>query len=689
MHKQLQLVLMMTTALVSSPAFAEEDYDSFLGRIVVSAGEEKIAIDTPQAVTVITQDEIDRQQATTIGEVLEDVPGVSTVGSDRVFGESFNIRGIGSGQSADEYRLITLIDGAIKFHEQYRVGSLFTEPELYKNIEILRGPAASTLYGSGALGGIISLTTKDASDFLQEGQTWAVRPKLSYSSNGDGIQSSVIGAVRVEDFEVLASLNYRGANNYQDGDGNGVSGSEFDSLSGLAKIKYYFGDNQEQSIMASYQHWFSSADDQDYSQTTTSTFFGTVDRDVTDQTALLRYEHEGRGNAWLDLEALVAYSDTTVEQSDTQLGAFFGDDADYGYRSIQGNIRNTFDLSMGGGVSHFLTFGVSGLHQERTAETVTSGSTGTLSFHPEGEMQQAGIFAQSEINWNGLTLIPGVRFDYQTIEPGSGVPGGTDQSYTGFSPKIAALYELNDTFSVFGSIAHTERMPVLDEVFDTETRVGGTFYPGNISPDLDIEKSNNFEIGGTMSLRDLLEEGDAFDVKVTGFFNQIEDLIQRANGQATPITGPTTLSNFENVAEAEIYGVEAEAGYDSELYFAKLGYSLIRGENKTTGLALNSIPADTLTVTLGMRIPEADTTISWKGRFAADQNEVSGSTAPTPGYGVHNIYLDWQPDEGQFKGLDVRLAVENLFDRQYQRHLAGDPSRGRTFKISVSKLIGG
>ena len=51
-----------------------------LGKIVVSAGAEKVAIDTPQAVTALDQDDIDQTQATTIGDLLEGVPGVSAVG---------------------------------------------------------------------------------------------------------------------------------------------------------------------------------------------------------------------------------------------------------------------------------------------------------------------------------------------------------------------------------------------------------------------------------------------------------------------------------------------------------------------------------------------------------------------------------------------------------------------------------
>lgn len=144
---------------------------TLLDRVVIGAGVEKVAIDTPQAVTVLDQEAIEAEQPMTIGEIFRQVPGVTIVGSDRVAGQSFNIRGIGDLGSADESKIIVSVDGAVKFYEQYRMGSFFSDPELYKRVEVLRGPASSTLYGSGAIGGVVNFTTKDASDLLQDGQT--------------------------------------------------------------------------------------------------------------------------------------------------------------------------------------------------------------------------------------------------------------------------------------------------------------------------------------------------------------------------------------------------------------------------------------------------------------------------------------------------------------------------------------
>jgi hemoglobin/transferrin/lactoferrin receptor protein len=169
--------------LAATPAAAQEQDEglfTLLGRLILGTGTAKVAIDTPQAVSVLEQADLDREQASSIGDLFAAVPGVQAVGaSARALGQAFNIRGIGNTeQTASEARIIVTVDGAPKFFEQYRMGSFFGDLELFKRVEVLRGPASSTLYGSGAIGGVVNFTTKDASDFLVDGSDSALRFKL-------------------------------------------------------------------------------------------------------------------------------------------------------------------------------------------------------------------------------------------------------------------------------------------------------------------------------------------------------------------------------------------------------------------------------------------------------------------------------------------------------------------------------
>ena len=157
-HRHLMVTTALAVCLLSTPVLAQEAGQATgdattqlsLGKIVVSAGKEKVAIDTPQSVTVLDQEDIDNAQAGTVGDLLEGVAGVDAAGGVSSLGQGLNIRGMGTALSESDNRVVFTIDGVTKFFEGYRMGSLFTEPELYKRVEVLRGPSSSTIYGTGA-----------------------------------------------------------------------------------------------------------------------------------------------------------------------------------------------------------------------------------------------------------------------------------------------------------------------------------------------------------------------------------------------------------------------------------------------------------------------------------------------------------------------------------------------------------
>lgn len=662
----------------SQHAWAQE---TVLDRVVVTAGEEKVAIDTPQAVSTVDQEDIDREQATTVGDVLDDLPGVKSIGSDRVMGESFNIRGIGAGAAADEPRLIVNIDGATKYYEQYRMGSFFSDPELYKRIEVLRGPASSTLYGSGALAGVINLTTKDATDFLETGEIVTLREKLQYADNGDEVLTSTIVAARpTRRMEILASGNYRTSSTQTDANGNNIDGSEYNSMSGLLKGRFTGGREDEHTLTLSHQRWKSQADDQPYSQIGlgggTFIAFGTIDRKVDDRTSVARYEYAPIDNDWIDVTAQASFTSSENDQSDPTTNAAlfaFGRSWEVAYKIRQYSVENTATMR-GEDWDNFLTVGIQTAFQDRESNAINFlGNPFFPGSHPAGESDTVGAFVQSEfIFGNWLTVIPGIRFDHIGLKADSTVSAAVTEREHDFdliSPKVAVHAQINDIVGVFGSVAHTERAPVLDELYDTDGQ-------RNLKP----ETSDNFEIGTSLSFRDLADVNDALRLKATGFYNDVDDLIFRfADGQ-----------QYFNAEGAKYYGFEIEGGYESEYVFGRLGYSLIRGLLKT-GPDLDSIPADELVLTLGGRLPSHDVEFGWRGVYAADQERVSdptatieGGGAPTPGYVVQQLFASWMPEEGTFRNFGLRFGIENLFDEDYREHLSGDDARGRTFKLTAT-----
>ena len=169
--------LLASATCTAIPAFAQEIAPAarktyVLDPVILRAGAPKVASSVPQSVSVVSGTQLDDIEPDTIGQVLDTVPGVAGVGSGGFFGQGFNIRGFGStGAAASESGIVQLIDGEEKYYESYRQGSLFVEPDFLRQVEVLRGPGSSTLYGSGALGGVIAMETIEAGDLIPEGAT--------------------------------------------------------------------------------------------------------------------------------------------------------------------------------------------------------------------------------------------------------------------------------------------------------------------------------------------------------------------------------------------------------------------------------------------------------------------------------------------------------------------------------------
>lgn len=686
-------------ALCAAPAVAqevEENVFQMLGRIIFGTGTAKVAIDTPQAVTALEQADLDRKQAGSIGEMLRGVPGVQAAGaSARPMGQAFNIRGIGnSEQTASEERIKVVIDGAPKFFEQYRMGSFFGDLELFKRVEILRGPASSTLYGSGTIGGVVAFTTKDAADYLAEGETTALRFKLGYESNGGVVKPGVIYAHRAGNLDLLLALNTSHGGDKVDGGGLELAGTAHQSVSGLVKGKLTFGNDGDQTLTLALSRTDSDLDDAAVAQTggaATIPSFGFADIHAVDDTATLTWNHGFAGNDLLDLTVQLSYTDTDVSKRNftgSPLTCAPGTfqvlcDSDFAYKTTSLKIENASDLSSGDWVNT-LTVGVEVLDKERLATS----TQGPLLFHPEGTDRRIGLYAQGEFVWNDrLTIIPGLRVDFADRTPSAATvaAGGTATEDTSVSPKLSALYKLNENWAVFGTLAGTERMPTLDELYSTD---------GGRLPSLNLEKeeAKSYELGFTYQREGLFAEDDTLQLKATGFHSDLTNLIV-TNGA----TG--AVPRYLNVRSAEIWGGELEASYDAERWFAALGYSNVKSAYRkmpnpaANGLTVADTPAENVSLTLGAKLPDQGLVIGWTAYYfdAITTNSVSttaaGTITPTytPAYDTHDLFVTWKPETGALAGMDVTLTVENVFDADYKNNLAADRAQGMNAKLAIGK----
>lgn len=121
-------------------------------------------LETPQSVSVITQDQLEVQDATTLAEALRYTPGIQ----GEVWGYEprftwLTIRGFDATQTG-LYR-----DGLQLRNVNYAV-DYNVEPYGMERIEVLRGPA-SVLYGAGSPGGVVAFQSKRPTQVAQREAT--------------------------------------------------------------------------------------------------------------------------------------------------------------------------------------------------------------------------------------------------------------------------------------------------------------------------------------------------------------------------------------------------------------------------------------------------------------------------------------------------------------------------------------
>lgn len=125
-----------------------------LGEIVVTSLRiDRRIKDLPVSMAVIDSTQYLKRSALTLSNVLEDEPGVSR-GGDGVWATNINIRGFG------EDRLVILVDGnRVETATDLTASFSMIDVNDIDHVEIIKG-AQSSLYGTGAMGGIVNIITK-------------------------------------------------------------------------------------------------------------------------------------------------------------------------------------------------------------------------------------------------------------------------------------------------------------------------------------------------------------------------------------------------------------------------------------------------------------------------------------------------------------------------------------------------
>jgi hemoglobin/transferrin/lactoferrin receptor protein len=652
---------------------------------------------TAASVSVIGRDEIERNAATSLRDVLRYEPGVTVESSAGRFGlGDIGIRGIGGN------RVLMLVDG-IPLPDSYRVGRFSNASRnqfdlaLLQRIEILRGPA-SALYGSDALGGVVAMTTVDPADFIVAGAGVGGEVGGGYANARDGWTASAVAAG--EHSAVQALVGYqRSAGHEVDNQGSvDVVGrsrttpdpqtASNDSL--LGKLVYNGRARWRLTLERNEQQV--QTDVLSLNPLSARTVSLTGDDSSTRSRASVDVDAPAVG-VFSSLRGLVFTQraltvNDTVDVRDRTTRACL---SALGTITCRRDVRFRFEqtetgaslLAQAEGGGSWL-FGLEGSrtdYDESRDGTQTILDTGEVSSVVGGEpmptrdfplttRDRLSAFAQNEtrLAQDRLDLVAALRFDsYRTksevddlFASGSAGRPVVDSSESVLSPKLSLLYRATPTLALAARLATGFRAPP-----PADLNLGLASLPAGYAvvpnPDLRPERSRGAEI----SLRG---RQPSLQYTVTAFYADYDDLIvSRAAlpcpGDPACVPGATATFQSQNIESARIYGVEAEAQYAFDPHWSIRG-SLVatRGTDTVRGRPLNTVEPARAVVGLHYddgRLAAALHLAQTGGKTRVDRS--AGEIFAPPASTVVDLTAGWRWSER----LRLSVGVFNLFDRTY------------------------
>ena len=706
-----------------------------LDTITVAATKtEERAIDALAPVSVVTLEQIQGLQPKRISDLFRSVPAVSFQDRGDDPSSSINIRGL-----QDFGRVAVVVDGARQNYQRTghnANGSFFLDPELIGGVDVVRGPTAN-IYGSGAIGGLVSFRTKDINDVVRPGERWGVDMTGSYGTNKDRGLGSIFGGVRVDpNVDVFGGAVYRTQANYKDGAGTTIGNTGNEIAAGLMKVTVRPADGHEIKFGGLFQDYQYSIGQFNRGPTTTraeqalnqgSSVYAS---DAKNYMGTLNWRYSKPDDNLFDwnmsLYANRVDNDQTKTYHYSSSGAAYcgpggtgnnisgcvGDKRGYVLDTIGIDINNTsrFDV---GNWRNAVTYGVDAFNDD-VRTTDASGNSNITT--PSGRRTVSGGFVQLKNNYaSWLEIVSALRYDhYELSSAGTGL-GNTSSSGDRLSPKITVGVTPVAGFTPYVSYAEGYRAPSITETLIAgghATGGGPAFFncPDGTSglfcflpnPNLRPEVGKTTEVGINLKYDGVLRAGDTLRAKFNVFHNDVDDYIDLvASPPVMTMFGPfSQYYQYQNIASAKIEGFEFETSYDAGDWFIGVAGNIQRGKNTATNVGLATVQPRKVTTTGGVRLLDRTLTLSAQWSSYAANDDLPAGYLPSTAYDLVNLYLTYQAT----KDIVLTASVENLLNEYYRPYaipgsstdgttqndvLFSSPGPGITYKAGLKIHFGG
>ncbi len=655
--------------------------------VTVATRAERPLTEVPGNVTVIDRDTLDRTLTQSLRQTFRYYPGIDASSTGTRFGaEGVIVRGIGGNRVAME------LDG-VPLSQQFAVGNFanairdLTDVGLIDRIEVLHGPA-SALYGSSALGGVVSFRTPDPAS-LQAGDGG---PGLfvSQALRSDDDSRHTLGAAAAGN-DSLGALGMVAVRSGHERDANAAEDldhQDYDNRSGMAKLTYRTpGGNLFRGLY--YRH-DSDVETNVRSVLGTGRFASTtlLEGDDRHRLELLTAELVLGPSTSIDGGVIRLWSGAADirQQTADERGAAarpvrierrFDYDQDTTGASIDLHRRFTT-----GSWAHLLAAGVElnaqhikesrtgyelGLEDGALSDTVL-GETFPVRDFPVSDVTEIGLYLHDELDLGRARVIAGLRFDRYDLDPERDPVYSDDNPATDpvsvtedeLSPKLGLVIALAPGLSGWLQYAHGFRAPPFEDA-----NIGLDIPLFNIraipNPDLRPETSDGLEAG-------LRWRGTRAWVDANLFYTRYDDFIETKVRLGVDADSGRLLFQSRNVEEARIFGAEIEAALSLDRWLQ--GFDLraaahwARGDNRETDEPLNSVGPPQAVLAGAWSSPDGRSEVTLLGTFTRRHSRLDdtrGSLFEAPGYALFDLYVSRRVGHH----LMLRAGVENLLDRTY------------------------
>jgi len=653
----------------------------------------------PASVNVISQEEIIDKGSTELKDIFRYDAAVDLKSeSDTLFSNygqgDVSIRGFSGNR-------ILMQRDSIRLPAKYSFGSSYTiyrsdmiDFNALKGAEILKG-AASSLYGSDALGGVVTFQSLFPEDILGDNESTKFESINSYSSFNDGYSTALRYAGRDDDsgLEGVIVLTKLGSNEGKvKADKkyiNDVSSEGFNIYTNIVKN---FDDYTRGNLIIENVNKKTNTIVKEENLPSSSYTSATEDRNVDRTMVSASYEFDNpESDNFFDYFKFTAYKQNAYSEDDSNLDVAASTSRRTGVTTPAHKLFNDYDLkddSYGANIqlrsdffdsntNHRVTYGIdySLTSNSRKRSKIQSGgvtATTTVKDSPDSDTTLLGVYLQDEISFdnNKWELIPGIRFDYYDLDStvdsiylqSSKSENPVDLNKQIINPNLAVLYKANKNLTLYGKYNRGFRAPAYSEINTTFGNLAHFYYIVN-NPDLKSETSDNYEVGVNGNY-------EKFNFGLNGFWSNFDNRIDSYTRIASDSQGYTRFQ-FQNKDKAEIYGVEFNSDYNFNGEAS--GFSVINslawtiGNDTSTSSYVPLTSIDPFKAILGLRYDSQSA--KWGSELIATYTGIA-ETSSTNTYFVPDAstiidLISYYNVSDRFS-LDVGLY--NIFDTKYYNY---------------------